>query len=104
MIYKLKVIDSASSPRYKARLVAKCSRQQEVVYCKEVFSPIVKMTTLQCNLALIAQLDMVLIQMDVKIVFLHGDLQEVIYMQKLEGFEKKSKEGLVCKLKKRLYG
>ena len=63
------------------------------------------MTTLRCVLALVAQQDMKLIQMDVKTEFLlHGDLREDIYMQQPKGFEEKSKENMVCKLKKHLYG
>ncbi|CAM8972377.1 unnamed protein product [Rhodiola kirilowii] len=42
--------------------------------------------------------------MDVKIAFLHSDLDEEIYMKQPEGFEVKGKEKLVCKLKKSLYG
>ena len=42
--------------------------------------------------------------MDVKMTFLHGDLKEDIYMQQSEGFEEKSKENMVCKVKKSLYG
>ena len=103
-IYTMKVIDSASKLRYKARLVTKGFRQQEGIDFEEIFSPIVKMTTLQCFLALATQMDMKLVQMDVKTMFLHGDLQEEIYMQQPEGFEEKSKANLVCKLKKSLYG
>ena len=56
------------------------------------------MTTLRCVLALAAHLDMELVQMDVKTSFLHGDLQDEIYMS--QGFEEEGKEKLVCKLKK----
>ena len=84
--------------------MAKGFRQQEGVDFEEIFSPVVKMTTLRCVLALATQFDMELVQMDVKAAFLHGDLQEEIYMQQPEGFEEKGKEGLVCKLKKSLYG
>ena len=42
--------------------------------------------------------------MDVKTTFLHGDLEEEIYMKKLEGFMVKGKKELVCRLKKSLYG
>eukprot|EP00253_Pinus_taeda_P020358 PITA_20358 len=42
--------------------------------------------------------------MDVKTTFLHGDLEEEIYMKQLEGFAVKGKKELVCKLKKSLYG
>uniref|UniRef100_A0A2N9EWM8 Integrase catalytic domain-containing protein n=1 Tax=Fagus sylvatica TaxID=28930 RepID=A0A2N9EWM8_FAGSY len=51
-----------------------------------------------------ASLDFELKQMDVKIAFLHGDLEEEIYMVQPEGFEAKGKEHKVCRLKKSLYG
>jgi hypothetical protein len=43
-------------------------------------------------------------QLDVKIAFLHGELEEVIYMDQPEGFVVPGKENLVCRLKKSLYG
>jgi hypothetical protein len=43
-------------------------------------------------------------KMDVKTTFLHGDLEEEIYMKQLEGYVVKGKKELVCKLKKSLYG
>jgi hypothetical protein len=42
--------------------------------------------------------------MDVKTMFLHGHLEEEIYMKHLEGFVVKGKKDLVCKLKRSLYG
>eukprot|EP00253_Pinus_taeda_P023234 PITA_23234 len=42
--------------------------------------------------------------MDVKTTFLHGDLEEEIYMKQPEGFAVKGKKELVSKLKKYLYG
>jgi hypothetical protein len=42
--------------------------------------------------------------MDVKTTFLHGDLEEEIYMKQPEGYAMKGKNELVCKLKKSLYG
>ena len=41
--------------------------------------------------------------MDVKTTFLHGDLDEGIYMKQIEGFTVMGKKELVCKLKKSLY-
>jgi hypothetical protein len=43
-------------------------------------------------------------QLDVKTTFLHGDLEEEIYMQQPQAYEVKGKENLVCRLKKSLYG
>ena len=102
-VYWLKVTPNAKTT-HKARLVAKGFKQEHGVDFDEIFSPVVKMTTLQTLLALVASQDMELVQMDVKTTFLHGDLHEEIYMQQPEGFEVKGKEKLVCKLKKSLYG
>ena len=43
-------------------------------------------------------------QLDVKTAFLHGDLDEEIFMEQPEGFKVKRKENMVFKLKKSLYG
>ena len=43
-------------------------------------------------------------QLDVKTTFLHGDLEEEIYMQQPQAYEVKGKENLVCRLKESLYG
>jgi hypothetical protein len=55
-------------------------------------------------LALVALLDLELEQLDVKIAFLHGDLDEEIYMEQLEGFVQNHKKKFVCRFKKSLYG
>ena len=44
--------------------------------------------------------DLELEQLDVKTAFLHGDLEEQIYMKQPEGFEVVGKENHVCLLKK----
>ena len=43
-------------------------------------------------------------QMDVKTSFLHGDLEEEIYMKQPKGYVVKGKKELVCKMKKSMYG
>ncbi|MCO5562875.1 hypothetical protein L7F22_016511 [Adiantum nelumboides] len=78
-VYKVKFVDA--KPKYKARLVAKGCAQEENIDLQEVFSPDVKMTTLRVLFALTAILYMELYQMDVKMAFLHGDLDEEIYMK-----------------------
>jgi len=66
------------------------------------FSPIVKHCSIRIILGLVNQDDLELEQLDVKIVFLHGNLKETIYMNQPEGFEEG--ENKVCLLKKSLYG
>ncbi|KAL5715795.1 hypothetical protein ACHQM5_017567 [Ranunculus cassubicifolius] len=90
--------------RYKARLVAKGYAQQEGVDYNEVFSPVVKHTSIRVLLALVAQYDLELEQLDVKTAFLHGNLEEDIYMSQPDGYTVAGKERYVCKLKKSLYG
>ena len=48
--------------------------------------------------------DLELEQLDIKIAFLHGELDEKIYMEIPEGYEDQFKKGQVCLLKKALYG
>ena len=100
----MKVTTNDGKPKYKARLVVKEIKQQQGVKFEEIFSLVAKMITLHCVLALNAREDMELVHIDVKIVFLHGDLHEDIYMQQLEGFIIKSRENLMHKLKNILYG
>ncbi|KAI3767934.1 hypothetical protein L2E82_18363 [Cichorium intybus] len=92
------------SKRYKARLVVKGFQQKRGVDYNEIFSPVVKMTTIRMVLGIVASEDLHLEQLDVKTAFLHGDLEEDIYMAQPEGFPTVGKENLVCKLKKSLYG
>ncbi|GJU90064.1 retrovirus-related pol polyprotein from transposon TNT 1-94 [Tanacetum coccineum] len=67
----------------------------------EVFSPVVRHTSIRVILALTACKDYELEQLDVKTAFLHGNLEEVIYMRQPPGYEQGNK---VCLLKKSLYG
>ncbi|CAM8978623.1 unnamed protein product [Rhodiola kirilowii] len=102
-IYRLKE-EHDGSKRYKVRLVAKGFQQKECIDYTEIFSPVVKMVTIKTVLGLVAKENLHLQQMDVKIAFLHGDLDEEIYMMQPEAFEVKWNEKLVCKQKKSLYG
>ena len=69
----------------------------------EIFSPVVKLVSIRIVLALVALLDLELEKLDVKTTFLHGDLDEEIYMEQPEVFVQHQKGILVCKVKKSLY-
>ncbi|KAG8501645.1 hypothetical protein CXB51_004727 [Gossypium anomalum] len=91
-------------PKYKARLVAKGYSQVPGVDFTDVFSPVVKHSSIRALLGIVAMHDLELEQLDVKTAFLHGELEEDIYMQQPEGFTVSEKEDYVCLLKKSLYG
>ncbi|KAH9718108.1 hypothetical protein KPL71_022089 [Citrus sinensis] len=93
-----------TTPRYKARLVAKGFAQKEGIDYNEVFSPVVKHTSIRILLALVAEYELELAQLDVKTAFLHRDLEEEIYMIQPCGFRVAGKENRVCRLIKSLYG
>ncbi|CAM8981809.1 unnamed protein product [Rhodiola kirilowii] len=97
-------IPGVEKPRLKARLVAKGFTQQEGVDFIEIFSPVVKHRSIRVMLSIVAKFDLELEQLDVKTAFLHGKLDEIIYMRQPNGFVVGNKEEKVCLLKKSLYG
>ena len=103
-VFRIKNEEHNSMPRYKARLVVRGFSQRKGVDYEEIFSPVVRMSSIRAVLGLAASLDLEIEQMDVKTAFLHGDLDKEIYMEQPEGFVVKGKEDFVCKLKKSLYG
>ena len=66
--------------RYKARLVTKGYTQTFELDYQETFAPVTKMNTIRVLLSLAANFDWPLKQFDVKIAFLHEDLEEEVYM------------------------
>ena len=101
-VFKLKN-DDEKLLKYKARLVVKGLSQKQGIDFDEIFSPIVKMCSIRVILGLTASMNLELEQLDVKTTFLHGDLDEEIFMEQQEGFKVKGKKNMVCKLKKSLY-
>jgi hypothetical protein len=89
--------------KFKAQLVEKFYSQVEGVDIGDIFSPIAKLTSIRVLISLAAAFDLEIEQMDVKTMFLHGDLEEYIYMKQPEGIVVKRKKELVCKLKTSLY-
>ena len=57
------------------------------------------MSFIRVVLGMAASMNLEVKQLDVMTVFLHGDLEEEIYMEQLEGFVQKGKENFVFKLK-----
>ena len=85
-VFQYKYVSDSEKPKYKARLVAKGFKQEHGVDYDEIFSPVVKMTTLRLLLGVMAIEDLELEELDVKTAFLHGDLEEDIYMSQTSDF------------------
>ena len=62
-----------------------------------------KNSSIHILLALVAQYELELDQLDMKATFFHDDLEEEIYISQLMGFKTAGKKNMVCKLKKSLY-
>ncbi|XP_073121665.1 uncharacterized protein [Henckelia pumila] len=99
-----KTNQDGSVNKYKARLVAKGYKQKEGEDFNEVFDPLSRLDTIRLIISLAAQNGWKLFQMDVKLAFWNGYLQEEIYLEQPLGFVRKCEEDKVYKLKKTLYG
>ena len=84
--------------------MAKGFTQREDIYYNETFSSVSCKNSFIIVMALVAHYDLELHQMDVKMAFLNGDLDENVYMAQPKGFVVKGKERMECHLKKSVYG
>ena len=79
-VFKKKFSAEGKVEKYKAHLVAKGYSQVEGIDFGEIFSPVVKITSIIFILAIATTFDLEIEHMDEKTTFLHGDLEEEIYM------------------------
>ena len=80
-VYRIKHEGKENKQRYKARLVVKGFRQEQGIDFMEIFSLVVKMSSIRVILGLVVALDLECEQLDVKFTFLHGEFKEEIYMK-----------------------
>ncbi|KAL6345184.1 hypothetical protein AAG906_015667 [Vitis piasezkii] len=88
----------------KSRVVAQGFTQHFGVDYKETFAPVAKMSTVKVLLSVAANHGWSLSQMDVKNAFLHGELEEEVYMKIPPGHPLCGDPSRVCKLNKSIYG
>ncbi|KAL2932969.1 Retrovirus-related Pol polyprotein from transposon TNT 1-94 [Bienertia sinuspersici] len=102
-VYKTKFKPNGEVERYKGRLVARGDKQISGKDYKHTFSPVAKLTTVRVVLALAAVKRWDIQQLDINNAFLHGFLDEEVYMTPPPRYNK-AKAGQVCKLKRSIYG
>jgi histone deacetylase 1/2 len=103
-VFRIKRNSDGSISRYKARLVAKGFHQQYGFDYTETFSPVVKSVTIRTVLSIAVNNKWPLRQLDVNNAFLHGQLQENVFMVQPPGFIDSTLPSHICRLKKSLYG
>ncbi|KAL0403674.1 UNVERIFIED_CONTAM: Retrovirus-related Pol polyprotein from transposon RE2 [Sesamum radiatum] len=100
-IFKTKLRADGTVERYKARLVAKGFNQIAGVDYSDNFSPVAKTVTVRLFLSLAAIHGWPLHQMDINNAFLHGHLDEDLYMSPPDRYA--VQPGFVCKLERSIY-
>ena len=103
-VYTLKVGPDGQIDRLKAHLVAKGYTQQYGSDYYDTFSLVAKIASVRLLFSMAALCSWPLFQLDIKNVFLHGDLAEEVYMEQLPGFVAQVESNLVCKSRRSLYG
>ena len=104
--FALKFAPSGEVTRYKAGFVAKGFSQVPGRHYNETYSPTTRLSTIRVLISYAVYKNTELKQMDIKTAYLNADIEEEIFMQQPEGFEKFDNQGnpLICKLKNSLYG
>lgn len=101
-VFKTKRDTNGNVSRYKARLVIKGCAQRKGIDYEETYAPVVRYTSIRYLMSIAAKFDLQIDQMDAVTAFLHGKLDEDIFMLQPQGYSDGTSK--VCHLRKSLYG
>lgn len=79
-LYKVKYVADGNIEKYKARFVAQGFSQIEGIDYNETFAPVARYASIRSVISIAAEMGWKIDQMDVKIAFLHGVIEEEIYL------------------------
>ncbi|GKB26181.1 calcineurin B-like protein 4 [Tanacetum coccineum] len=103
-IFKKKMKADGTIDNYKVRLVIKGFRQREGLNFFDTYLPVTRITSIRMVLAIAALRKLKVYQIDVKMTFLNGDLEKILYINQPEGFMAPGLESKDCRLVQSLYG
>ena len=103
-VYTIKVGPDGQVDRLKTRLVAKGYTHVYDSDYGDTFSPVANIASVHLLLSMAAMCSWPLYRLDIKNVFLHGDLAEEVYMEQPPDFVAQGESGLVCRFRCSLYG
>lgn len=103
-LFNSKCKADGSVERYKARLVAKGFTQKCGIDYQETFALVAKIDYIRVLISLAVNSNWPLHQLNIKNVFLNGDLEKEVFMSLPPGFEGKHGQKKMCRLRKSLYG
>jgi hypothetical protein len=101
--FKIKRYPDGRVKKFKARFCARGDRQQEGIDYFETWAPVVQWSTVRIVMILAAKLGLISVQCDITAAFIHGRVQETIYVHQPRGFHQGQGDE-VLKLKRTLYG
>lgn len=97
-IFKKKVKPDGTIEKYKAWLVAKGYTEKKDFNFFNTYVLVVRISTIRLLMVVVAIKNLTIHHMDVETVFLNGQLEEDIYIKKLEWYIILGKKKKVCKL------
>jgi histone deacetylase 1/2 len=103
-VFKIKYKGDGSLDKYKGRLVAKGFKKRYGIDYEDPFSLVIKMSTIRIILSIDVSKGWSMRQLDVQNAFLHGILDEELYMRQPPGYVDNTRPNYVCELEKALYG